>query len=435
MRPCLCFIHQGEVNHIRTAGSTRQVLAIHVSTNHELRSGIRSEDCLRLIRLEHEASTDESHTLQTHPSIRQELGRSRAADVCCGRQVWVQRLNSNGPNHRTRIVHLNQLRNSSCLRQNSHGHPDGSALRIVCPRVICDGPNDTSATLRRLTDEYAVVDLSNRIRCDEPRAHGQAARDCVSTSVPPVHDIVGIVGHIGIRRSESLDIAVAQLQTLTAAAQVRRIPNDEIRVRPLRRPRVHVLHVGKRRLGVRHQLARHGMRDTRRGVGSVARGVVADLVPCQHRIAALQRAGVLKNRLGRLDVMVRPPELVEPDPQHKLGDLARPQLDLDSVELPRSHLRQPDLVFPCDLFQSADHLELDPLYDVHRHVEEVPGAARRVEELQPLEPVMECTQRLLGRFHVPGFAAAARLPAPPPTARVVAPRRSAGRPAPRTPSA
>jgi hypothetical protein len=100
------------------------------------------------------------------------------------------------------------------------------------------------------------------------------------------------------------------------------------------------------------------------------------------------------------------PELVIADPQRQLGDLPRPRLDLDAVELPRPHLlhaklgalrllQNPDLRLVDELPQLAQHFQLDPLHRVQRHVQEVAAPARRVEEAQRLEPPVELAETLL----------------------------------------
>ena len=94
------------------------------------------------------------------------------------------------------------------------------------------------------------------------------------------------------------------------------------------------------------------------------------------------------------------------DPQDQLRDLARPALLLDAAELVRGHAvtaerkvllrRSPE----GDVF--GDHLRLEALQQIERDVEEVAGAARRVEHLDGAELPVEGAYRPARPLRVAG---------------------------------
>ena len=92
-----------------------------------------------------------------------------------------------------------------------------------------------------------------------------------------------------------------------------------------------------------------------------------------------ERPRVPQDRLLRLHVPVYPsPELVEPDPPASAPRSPSPTgCTLNPVDWPRVDLLEAQLGVAGRVGQLVEHLDLDALHRVHRHIEEVPRAARR----------------------------------------------------------
>ena len=94
------------------------------------------------------------------------------------------------------------------------------------------------------------------------------------------------------------------------------------------------------------------------------------------------------------------------DPKDELGDGSGAGVDLDAEELMRVNGVAGSFENRLRLAETAKHVAnfpLQPLHVLHRHVEEVRGAARRVEDGRVAELVQEIADLLSGLGELPAF--------------------------------
>jgi hypothetical protein len=88
----------------------------------------------------------------------------------------------------------------------------------------------------------ALEHLADGIRGDETEAPQRRlpSRQELRRPVPPVHHEIGALVHVRVRRPQSLRIAGREARAQVLAADEGRLPHDELRLRPVRPPRVRV---------------------------------------------------------------------------------------------------------------------------------------------------------------------------------------------------
>jgi hypothetical protein len=123
---------------------------------------------------------------------------------------------------------------------------------------------------------------------------------------------------------------------------------------------------------------------------------VPHAVPREHSVATFEGTRVLQHRLGGLHAVVARPELVVSDPERQFRDLPRPRVYFDAEEVGRGDLLVAQFVGACERREFLHRLVLDVLEHVHRDVQEVARAARRVEHAQRPFPRQEIAEVLLG---------------------------------------
>ena len=189
----------------------------------------------------------------------------------------------------------------------------------------------------------------------------------------------------------------AQAAAQVLAADEGRVADDELGVRPVRAARLRVGLAGRRRPPAR----------------------VA--VPGEHGVAADDVAEGAQDRRLR-EAAARAEVLLEvADPEDELGDRGGARVQLDAEELVRVDrmAREPgQRLLAAERDERVQDLAFEPLHQLERDVEEVAGAAGRVEHARPAERVVEGLHGGGG-----GGLVAGRARAPAATACTVAPVR------------
>ena len=256
--------------------------------------------------------------------------------------------------------------------------------------MIRYGPHHVNALLCRILDHLPVMSLTNRIGGDQPRPFYSTRSDLLSGTVPPVHHVVGVIGHLRIRLAKGVHVPVPERLTLAPPPHVRRIPHDVIGLGPISRPRVRVFQVLKSAPGIGNEFSRYRTPDPGRRVGPGPRRILSNLVPGQDGVSAFKGPHVFQNRLRRLRVAVRlAPPLMETDPKSEFGYLACPRLDLDPKELRRVHFLDLELRLFRNRLDLANHFELNALKGREGHVEEVATPASWIENADSSKLLVE----------------------------------------------
>ena len=174
---------------------------------------------------------------------------------------------------------------------------------------------------------------------DQP--HAACAAGCYFTccAVPPEHHKVGAFRNLGPGAAQGLHVAVAQRIAHPLVSNKRRVPHNEIRLRPLRLPGAHVAPL--RHLGgfVGHLFARNRVGFEGAAVPAaeqLARVVVGEFlrVPGQHGVAAFDVAVVVHHGLGHGGVATGADvPLQVANPQHQLGQGGGAFVQLDAAQL------------------------------------------------------------------------------------------------------
>ncbi len=146
-------------------------------------------------------------------------------------------------------------------------------------------------------------------------------------------------GHLGPGAAQGLDVAIAQGGAHAGRANERRVPHNEIGLRPLCPPCAHIAPLRHLRSFVGHGLAGDGVRFERGAIpageqlaGLVVRGLLR--IPGEHGVAAFDVAVVVHH--GFSHALVAPGAdlpLQVADPQHELGQGGGAFVDLDAEQL------------------------------------------------------------------------------------------------------
>ena len=224
--------------------------------------------------------------------------------------------------------------------------------------------------------------------------------------VPEVHDEVGAAGNLRAGLPRRLGVAVAQLRTHVLAADEGRVTHDELGFRPLGRAWIRVAVKFYRCLGIGNLLAGNRVKLRGNAVPACERHAVLVaqqflLVPGQDRVLFFDRAIGVEDRLGNLvglDGAQLPLEVA--DPQHEIGDGDGAGVDLQAVELARADrlALHREARVPTQVFERVQHLAFQPLHQLQRDVEEVAGAAGRVQHAGGAEPMVKILDRLKRRL-------------------------------------
>ena len=289
-------------------------------------------------------------------------------------------------------------------RADAHRDAHRRAVRAVHPRVIRHRERQRQRLLgvQVLLDHAPVEGLAQAVGGDEAEAFHPPGAHLLRRLVPPVHDEIGALRHLGPRRPQRLRVAVAQRQPHRPGANERRIPHDELRLRPLGLTRIHVTPLRHLRRLVRHLFARHRMHLGRLAIPARDRAPVRvrrQFLPVvgQHRIPARDVAVVVHHRLGDALLAAGADLPLQPaDPQHQLGQRRRARVQLDAEHLAQRDRAalHPELPLRrlAQRLQPVEHLALQPLQVFQRHVQEIAAAAGRIEHPHMAEPVMEAPQ-------------------------------------------
>ncbi|OQC15465.1 MAG: hypothetical protein BWX79_00668 [Alphaproteobacteria bacterium ADurb.Bin100] len=194
--------------------------------------------------------------------------------------------------------------------QAGAGRAGGRFLRIwqhEPPGMPRPGRHQTSSfhrhPVQRSLHHPPVERLPQAVRGDEPKPSRSARAHQPSRVVPPVHDEVRTLRHVGPGGTQRLHIAVAQRGPHRPGANERRIPHNEIRRRPLGGARVHVAPLRHLRGLVGHIFARHrvllegGAVPAGDDLARFIRGQLGAVVG-QHRVAIFDVAVVVHDGLG-----------------------------------------------------------------------------------------------------------------------------------------
>ena len=283
-------------------------------------------------------------------------------------------------------------------RQHRHGNAHGCAIRAIHPRVVRNRHGQVRALFQSRLHHAPVEGLAQAVGGDQPHAPGVAGGHLGCGVVPPEHHKVGALGHLGPGAAQGLHIAVAQSGPHGGGANERRIPHNEIRLRPHRLPCAHIAPLRHLRGLVGHGFAGHWVRlETapipagQQPTGAVMRRL--QRIPRQHRVAAFDVAVVVHHRFGHAGVAVGAEvPLQKADPQHQLGQRGGALVQLDAAQLLQRH----GFAFKTQLvlrlaqgFELHQHFALQALQMFQRHIQEVGAAAGWVQHAGGAELVVE----------------------------------------------
>ena len=274
-----------------------------------------------------------------------------------------------------------------------HGHRNAHrrTILLVHPWMVGDGKGQAHPVLRlqMLGDDTAAEGLDDGIGGDE----AEPARPCSHREcrlVPPVHDEVGALGHVG-GLEQRLEIPVAQPVAHVLATNEWRVADDEIRLGPFCRAGLHIaIHLHPRVL-VGHFAAGDGVQlhcfavPAGDGLAALVLHQLA-LVIVDQCVAGLDGADVLQDRLRRATVLAVDAEmpLQIADPQHQLRNRRRARVDLYPQEIlgrDRVAGQLGQILVVAQFLEQFQHLALQLLHPRHGDIEEVAGTAGRIEHL------------------------------------------------------
>ena len=215
--------------------------------------------------------------------------------------------------------------------------------------------------------------------------------------MPPVHDEVGRLWDLAPRGSKRIDITIAERIPDPTLADERRIPHDEIRLRPRRLARVDVAFHGDAGAFVGDRFAgdRRGFHGFAVPAGDGDAAFVGDVldvaVPGQHRVAILDVAEIADHRLRWKHVAAgaKVPLQVS-DPEHHFGDGRGARVLLDAEQVVRvdrfAASGVSTLTVECkaslaisQVVKRNQHLAFQALEVFERDIKKVATAARRIE--------------------------------------------------------
>ena len=266
---------------------------------------------------------------------------------------------------------------ASGLRDRHGDAYGGGVLSGLRPGVVGNRQHqrERSLAFKMPLDRPPLEDLRDRIGGDEAEAPQLCARPCqnVRGAVPPVHHEIGAFVHLRMRRPKRFGIGSAQPGAQILAADEGRVADDELRHRPVRPARVGP------------------------DLPAVADAVEGPLIPCQHRVALVDVVELLEDRFPGREAASSEMPLQMPDPEHEIGDGDRSAIGLHAEELLRPH-RVPgeaaERLGAAELARRIEYLALQLLHELLRDMEEIPGAAGRVEHTRRAQrPVKALDQR------------------------------------------
>ena len=266
--------------------------------------------------------------------------------------------------------------------RDAHG---GGVPARLCPGMVGNGEDQRKRPLAGQVplDDAALEQLRDRIGGDEAEAsQGRARpRQQLGRPVPPVHHIVGALVHLRMGGPKRQHIGVAEARAEILATDEGRVADDELGLRPVRPARI------------------------RTGLAAPDDRFLRPVVPIQHRVAAMDMVEPFQDRLARREAARPEVPLQMADPQDEIGDGdgARVQLHAEELVRPDQQLADPaELLAPAQLGRGFQHLAFQLLHQLLRDMQEIPGAAGRIEHAHRAEPAMEIVDQ-----RESGFLAAA----------------------------
>ena len=228
--------------------------------------------------------------------------------------------------------------------------------------------------------------------------------------MPPEHDEIGAIRYPLPNASQGFDITVAKCLPHGRSTDKRRIPDNEIRRRPLGLTRIQIPQHHFLCALIRHLLAGHRMHLRRPPIPTRHRlpiSIDQRLHPVirQHRVAALDVVELLDHRLRRQHVATgaeMPLQIT--DPQHHVGDGGGAGIDLDAEELVRIDGEAGELqrcLFFAEAFEGIENFPLQTLEMFKGDVQKVAAAAGGIENPQRTELVVELLDQSDGAVTVP----------------------------------
>ena len=209
-------------------------------------------------------------------------------------------------------------------------------------------------------DDTAAEFLRDRIGRDEaePLQPCVLFRQQFGGAVPPEHHQIGRAVDARVRRPQRRDIRIAQPLAQVLAADEGRVADDVVGFRP---------------------------------VGASRGPAVVQRQECVLRADVAEAA---QHRIGDRAAALQVPLEVS-DPQHQLGDRRRTRIDLQPQEMARidGAIAQPQRFLPAQRRQRLQHFALELLHQHERDVQEIAGAARRVEHARGRQPSLKRADR------------------------------------------
>ena len=218
-----------------------------------------------------------------------------------------------------------------------------------------------------------------------------------------MHHQIGAAGHVGPHLPAGGGIAVAQFGAQPLATDEGRIADDEIRHRPFGAARPDIDIGFAPRAFVRHGRAGDRMRFAGDAVPQrdepalrIARQFAA--IIGEQRILMADRAIGIQDGFGnvaRIDRAELP--FQEADPQHQIRDRHRARIEFQPEELARADRFTVEQQFRfafAQRIERIEHLAFEPLHQFQADIEEVAGAAGRIEHAHGAQPVVIIAHRL-----------------------------------------
>ena len=334
----------------------------------------------------------------------------RANDVCSNRQVTMNDSDAFIKRDKCAFFTLRDFLGDTTQNplvpawtRNRHGDANRSTVGRIHPRVVRDGEEKGDWVFGlHVSSEYAAAeDLAKAVGGDEAEATESGGAGEFSGAVPPVHNVVGVVGHIVIEPTESFDVAIAQFAAHSPIADEGRVADDEIGFGPVSAAWVAVVVDGAAGGFVGNFLAGDGVAGGGFAVplgDGLAVGVEAgfDGVALHEGVATFDVVEVFDDGFGRDGVGPKGAEipLEVADPENEIGDDGGTGVDFNAEELMRVHGEarfSESLLWVTQTFERIDDFSLQALQVFEGDVEEIAGAAGGVEDTDVAEPAAKIT--------------------------------------------
>ena len=233
-----------------------------------------------------------------------------------------------------------------------------------------------------------------------------AGADLFGRFVPPEHDEVGGVGHVGIDGAQGFRVAVTEGFAHAGGAEERRIAHDEIGRRPFGGAGFVIAHDGNRGGVVGHVFAGDGMFLFRASIpaGDGCALIIEDRrdgVPRKDGVAAFDVVEGFDDGFGRRDASVRAEMPLEvADPEDEFGDGGGAGIDFEAEELVRIDGEAGEVKggggFDPHTLEGVEDFGFEAFEVVEGHVEEIAGAAGGVEDAEFAQAAMESADDIGG---------------------------------------